>query len=115
MQRLVLLGSTDKVELLRTPASYIFGPSGACCPGPPSGTATQEDITADVASSHDLSDSARETGLEDANETKGSLHHELLKDIDTQKNVTTDDAAERAADEKPAAPGDVHQGQGHLA
>ena len=53
--------------------------------------------------------------MEDANETKGNVHDELLKDIDTQEDVTTDDAAERAADEKPANPGNVHEGQGHLA
>ena len=39
MQRLVVLGSTNEVELLRTSANYDFGPPGACCPGLPSGTA----------------------------------------------------------------------------
>ena len=115
VQRMVLLGSTDKVELLRTPASHVPGPLGARCPGPPSDTATQKDITADVALSHNPSDLTKETGLEDANETKGNVHDELLKDIDTQQAITTDDAAERAADEKPAAPGHVLEEQGHLA
>ena len=56
VQRSVLLGSTNKVELLRIPDSYVLGPLGACCPGPPSDAATQNDSTADVASSHDPSD-----------------------------------------------------------
>ena len=54
-------------------------------------TATQEDVTADDASSHDLSDSTKEAGLEDVNETKGDAHDELLKDITSQEDVTTDE------------------------
>ena len=33
VQELVLLGSTDEVELPRTSANYDFGPPRACCPG----------------------------------------------------------------------------------
>ena len=39
MQRLVLLGSTDKMELLRMSTNYDFRPPGACCPWLPSCTA----------------------------------------------------------------------------
>ena len=73
-------------------------------------TATQEEVTADNASSHDLSDSDKEAGLQDVNETKGDAHDELLKDIATQEDVTTDDTAERAAKEKPATPGEGQEG-----
>ena len=86
------LEATDKVELPRTPANCVLGPFGACCTGPPSDPATQKDVTVDVTSRHDPSDSTKESGLKNANETKGYVHDELLKDIDTQKeDVATKD------------------------
>ena len=47
VQRLVLLVSTDKVELLMMSANYDFGLPGACCPGLPLDTAEQDDNTTD--------------------------------------------------------------------
>ena len=70
---------------MRTHASCVLRPIGACCPGPPSDPATQKVITADVASCRDPSDSTKENGSKDANKTKEYVNDELLKDINIHK------------------------------
>ena len=52
----------------------------------------QKDVTADLASRHDPVNLTKDTSLKDSDETKGHVHDELLKDIDTQKeDVATND------------------------
>ena len=56
-------------------------------------TAAQEDVSADDAPGHDLSEWAKEAGLEEMHETEDEAPDELLRDIAAQEDTTADNTA----------------------
>ena len=89
------MAATDKVEPLSEPDEKESIAEDVNIPGEMLGeTASLEDVTTNDSPSHDLSDSAKEAGLEDVAEIKGSAHDGQFEDITTKK--TTDMPQTRA-------------------